>query len=37
MNFSTQREDAIAALAAKQPAFGQVRVADELKKRGLAV
>ena len=30
-------EDAIVALAVEQPAFGQVRVANELKKRGLAV
>jgi transposase InsO family protein len=30
-------EDAIVALAVEQPAFGQLRVANELKKRGLAV
>ena len=30
-------EDAIIALAIEQPAFGQVRIADELKKRGLTV
>ncbi len=30
-------EDAIVALAVEQPAFGQVRIANELRKRGLAV
>ena len=30
-------EDAIVALAVEQPAFGQVRIANELRKRGLSV
>ena len=30
-------EDAVIALALEQPAFGQVRIANELKKRGLMV
>jgi hypothetical protein len=32
-----QYQDAIVALAIEQPAFGQVRVADELSRRGLTV
>jgi hypothetical protein len=34
---SQEIEDAIAALAVDQPAFGQVRIANELRKRGLTV
>src|SRR3712207_4402635 len=30
-------EEAVVEVALEQPAFGQVRVADELKRRGLAV
>jgi hypothetical protein len=30
-------EDAIVALAIEQPAFGQVRIVDELRKRGITV
>jgi hypothetical protein len=30
-------EDGVVALALEQPAFGQVRVANELRKRGLVV
>src|SRR6266540_1087192 len=34
---SQEIEDAIVALAIEQPAFGQVRIANELRKRGLTV
>ncbi len=34
---SQEIEEAIVALAVEQPAFGQVRVANELRKRGLTV
>jgi len=34
---SEEIEEAIVALAIEQPAFGQVRVANELRKRGLSV
>src|SRR6201982_1761369 len=34
---SQEIEDAVVSLAVEQPAFGQVRVANELKKRGLTV
>ena len=34
---SQEIEDAVVALAVEQPAFGQVRIANELKKRGLTV
>src|SRR4249919_3342957 len=30
-------EDAVVALAVERPAFGQVRIANELRKRGLTV
>ena len=30
-------EDAVVALALEQPAFGQIRVANEMKKRGLSI
>jgi hypothetical protein len=30
-------EDAILALAIEQPAFGELRIANELRKRGLTV
>ena len=32
-----QVEEAVVALALEQPAFGQLRVANEVKKRGLSV
>ena len=34
---SQQIEDAVVMLAVEQPAFGQVRIANELRKRGLTV
>jgi Winged helix-turn helix len=34
---SQEVEDAIVAMAVEQPAFGQVRIANKLKKRGLTV
>jgi transposase InsO family protein len=34
---SQEIEDAVVALAIEQPAFGQVRIANELRKRGLTV
>lgn len=34
---SKEIEDAVIALAIEQPAFGQVRIANELKKRGLTI
>jgi hypothetical protein len=34
---SQEIEDAVVSLAVEQPAFGQIRVANELKKRGLTV
>ena len=34
---SQEIEDTIVMLAIEQPAFGQVRIANELRKRGLAV
>ena len=34
---SQEIEDAVVSLAVEQPAFGQVRIANELRKRGLTV